>query len=317
MEEPQTYTVLVVEDDRHTAELLSYNLTEAGFQVFQAYDGTDALKKLEIVTVDLITCDIMLPTMDGLTFRQRVLENPTLQHTPFIFLTAKSQPEDQIRGLDTGVDEYITKPFDPQVFVARVHAVLRRHENMAQLISRDPLTQLLNRNTLERVINRELARIKRYPGIGSLVFLDLDDFKEINDRLGHATGDRALVRLASVLTSEIRTVDIVGRYGGEEFVLYFPESPIDASRGIVERMHAAFVELSQQEDHELLTFSAGIAEAPVDGVDFQTLCSRADEAMYSAKHQGKARIVAWSDSRKATGHQERSSSRGDSADNRN
>ncbi|MBX7255504.1 MAG: diguanylate cyclase [Candidatus Hydrogenedentes bacterium] len=297
MEEPQTYTVLVVEDDKHTAELLSYNLTEAGFHVFQAHDGVDALKKLDIVTVDLIICDIMMPQMDGFTLRQRLLKNPAQQHTPFIFLTAKSQPEDQIRGLESGVDEYITKPFDPHVFVARVHAVLRRHENMAQLVRRDPLTQLLNRNTLEREIERELARIKRYSGIGSLVFLDLDDFKEINDRLGHATGDRALVRLASVLTSEIRSVDIVGRYGGEEFVLYFPESTIETSRGIVERMHAAFVELSQEEDNELLTFSAGIAEAPRHGSDFKTLCSRADEAMYSAKHQGKARIIAWTDTK--------------------
>lgn len=293
MEEPQTYSVLVVEDDRHTAELLSYNLSEAGFHVFQAHDGADALKKLDIVTVDLIICDIMMPNMDGFALRQKLLRDPALRQTPFIFLTAKSQPEDQIRGLETGVDEYVTKPFEPQVLVARVHAVLRRHENMAQLVRRDPLTQLLNRNTLEREINRELARIKRYSGIGTLVFLDLDDFKEINDRLGHATGDRALVRLASVLTSEIRSIDVVGRYGGEEFVLYFPESTIEKSRGIVERMHAAFIEKSQEEDNETLTFSAGIAEAPAHGSDFQTLCSRADDAMYSAKHQGKARIIAW------------------------
>ncbi len=235
----------------------------------------------------------MMPGMDGFTFRDRILSNPVLRELPFVFLTAKLAPEDQIRGLASGVDEYITKPFDPQVLIARIHAVLRRHENMARLVRRDPLTQLLNRNTLEREIRRELERVKRYPANACFVFLDIDGFKALNDECGHAAGDRALIRLASALTKDVRSVDIVGRYGGEEFILYFPESTLDTCHRIMDRMHIMFQQETEHEIHHRLTFSAGIAEVPADGTDFADLCTHADEAMYAAKRQGKSRILAW------------------------
>lgn len=292
-EEPRTYTVLVVEDDPHTSELLSYVLGEAGFQVFTAEDGLRALKKLDIVTVDLIICDVMMPEMDGFAFRERIVKDPVLREIPFVFLTAKATPEDQVWGLGSGADEYITKPFDPEVLVARVHAVLRRRESFARVARLDPLTQLLNRQTFQREVDRELERIKRYPAVGTLVFLDIDGFKQVNDEYGHAAGDRALVQLAKALTKDIRSVDLVGRYGGEEFVLYFPETPEPVGVRIVERMHTHFQHLSQQDGTGALTFSAGLVEAPRDGTDFKTLCERADAAMYSAKRQGKARVLVW------------------------
>jgi diguanylate cyclase (GGDEF)-like protein len=292
-EDPKTYTVLVVEDDPHTAELLSYNLSEAGFQVFNAEDGLSALHKLDIVTVDLIICDVMMPEMDGFALRERINEDPVIREIPFIFLTAKTTAEDQIHGLGMGVDEYVTKPFDPEVLLARVHAVLRRHENFARVARLDPLTKLLNRQTLQREIERELARIKRYPAVATFVFLDIDEFKHVNDEFGHAAGDHALGHLASALTKDIRTVDIVGRFGGEEFILYFPETPEEIGLRIIERMHATFNYLSESEGSGPLTFSAGLVEAPRDGSDFQTLCARADAAMYRAKKQGKAKVLVW------------------------
>ncbi|MDZ4858128.1 MAG: diguanylate cyclase [Candidatus Hydrogenedentes bacterium] len=292
-EEPRTYTVLVVEDDVHTAELLSYTLSSAGFQVFTAASGPDALKKLEIVTVDLIVSDVMMPHMDGFALRERIVNDPILKDIPFVFLTAKGTSEDQIRGLSSGVDEYVTKPFDPQVLIARIHAVLRRRENYSRVSRLDPLTGLLNRQTLEREIERELARIKRYPAQGSLVFLDIDGFKQVNDVYGHAAGDRALVQLAEALTNDIRSVDLVGRYGGEEFVLYFPETPEAVGVRIVERMMAQFRNLTEGESNGPLTFSAGVVEAPRDGVEFGDLVARSDQAMYQAKRAGKAQVMPW------------------------
>ncbi len=303
-EEPRTYTVLLVEDDPHTTELLAYNLSEAGFQVFTAEDGISALRKLDIVTVDLIISDVMMPEMDGFAFRERIIQDPVMREVPFIFLTAKGTPEDQIRGLGMGADEYITKPFDPEVLIARVHAVLRRRENFARVARLDPLTQLLNRQTLQREVERELARIKRYPAVATLVFLDIDGFKQVNDKYGHAAGDRALVQLAAALTKDIRSVDLVGRYGGEEFVLYFPETPEAVGLRIAERMHTHFRQLSKQEGNEALTFSAGLVEAPRHGTEFETLCERADAAMYEAKRRGKARVLVWqpSMSRRSPSH---------------
>jgi diguanylate cyclase (GGDEF)-like protein len=292
-DEPRNYAVLVVEDDPHTAELLSYTLSAAGFHVFTAASGPEALKKLEIVMVDLIVSDVMMREMDGFAMRDRIVQDTVLRDIPFVFLTAKGTSEDQIRGLSSGADEYVTKPFDPQVLIARIHAVLRRRENFSRVARLDTLTGLLNRQTLERDVQRELARIKRYPSNGSLVFLDIDGFKQVNDQFGHAAGDRALLHLATALTKDMRSIDIVGRYGGEEFVLYFPETPEPVGVRIVERMMAMFRNLSKNEVNGPLTFSAGVAEAPRDGADFATLVEKADQAMYTAKRQGKAQVIAW------------------------
>lgn len=292
-EEAQHYAVLVVEDDPHTAELLSYTLSAAGFQVFTAASAIEALKKLEIVVVDLIVSDVMMREMDGFAMRDRIVQDASLRDIPFVFLTAKGTSEDQIRGLSTGADEYVTKPFDPQVLIARINAIMRRRENFSKLSRLDTLTGLLNRQTLEREVQRELARIKRYPSNGSLVFLDIDGFKQVNDQFGHAAGDRALLHLATALTKDIRSIDIVGRYGGEEFVLYFPETPEPVGVRIVERMMVMFRNLSRDETYGPLTFSAGIAQAPRDGSDFATLVEKADQAMYLAKRQGKAQVVGW------------------------
>ncbi|MBI5095476.1 MAG: diguanylate cyclase [Candidatus Hydrogenedentes bacterium] len=293
-EAERQYSALVVEDDPSARELLQFNLTEAGFTTFavdSAPHGFDILRK-EIV--DIIVCDVMIPGTDGFEFREEILKDPSLREIAFVFLTAKTMAEDQIRGLSSGVDEYITKPFDPQVLIARIHAVLARRESFARLARLDPLTQLANRSTLEREITRELDRLKRYPDVATLVFLDVDGFKSINDSLGHAEGDRVLVHLASVLKANSRATDIVGRYGGEEFVVFFPATSEDHARGVVERMHDGFqLAYEGYVGKQRLTFSAGLVEAPRDGADFPALCDRADTAMYTAKRNGKARLVVW------------------------
>lgn len=289
------YSALIVEDDPGARELLRFNLSEAGFVTHAVDSAAPAMDILSKDSVDIIVCDVMLPGMDGFGFRESLVKDPALREIAFVFLTAKTMAEDQIRGLSTGVDEYITKPFDPQVLIARIQAVLSRRENFSRLARLDPLTQLANRATLEREITRELDRLKRYPGVATLVFIDVDGFKGINDSLGHAEGDRVLVHLASVLKANSRTTDIAGRYGGEEFVLFFPATAEDHARGVVERMHDHFqLGFDGYAGEKRLTFSAGLVETPRDGADFPTLCDRADTAMYTAKRNGKARLVVWS-----------------------
>lgn len=287
------YTVLVVEDDPHTRELVIFTMEDAGYLALAAGNGIEALKLLEDRVVDIIICDIMMPKMDGFGLREAIQPRPELRDTGFIFLSAKSLPEDEIRGLRYGVDEYITKPFNPEVLVARVEAVLTRRETLAKAAQLDPLTQLLNRQTGEREVRRELERIQRYPSIGALAFVDIDEFKAVNDTLGHAAGDRALVLLAEVLRESTRSVDIVTRYGGEEFVLFFPQTDEANAVPVIERMQRRFQQLSEAHNHLRISFSAGVVEAPRDGNQFDVLCRRADEAMYSSKEHGKARVTPW------------------------
>jgi len=144
------YTVLVVEDDVHTGELLVFIMEEAGYLALSAGNGVEALKVLEERVVDIIICDIMMPEMNGFALREAILSRPKLGDIGFIFLSAKSMPEDEIKGLRYGVDEYITKPFNPDVLVARVEAVLTRRETLAHAAQLDSLTQLYNRQAGER-----------------------------------------------------------------------------------------------------------------------------------------------------------------------
>lgn len=292
-EQRNEHVVLVVEDDRHTRELLTFNLEDAGFQVLAAPDGAAALAVLREQTVDLIVCDIMMPRMDGFALREALLRDPALKEIAFLFLTAKTMPEDEIRGLRTGVDEYLTKPFNPEVIVARVEAVLARRASFARAGRIDALTQLLNRQACVHEIRRELNRVRRYPAVASLLFIDVDEFKRVNDAHGHAAGDRALVRLADALRQNSRSVDIVGRYGGEEFLVYLPETSEARAMQVLGRIQTSFSESLAREEGFRPTFSAGVAEVPRDGTDFDELCARADAAMYSAKRQGKARCVGW------------------------
>lgn len=284
-------TILAVDDDHHTLTLIAYNLQHAGFGVVTATNGAQGLEILRHTRVDLVLCDIMMPGIDGFAFWERLRMDPQTQHLPFVFLTAKAQPCDEVRGLTLGVDEYITKPFDPQVLIARVQAVLERRKTFELMTRHDALTGLLNRPTLEHDVHRELTRLQRYGAIGCLAFIDLDNFKHINDTCGHQTGDRVLSRFGRLVAANTRDVDIAGRYGGEEFLVCFPETPAQNAAAVLERIQALFAAIDWGSRPVSTSFSAGLAEFPRDGSDFDTLCRRADQTMYLAKQSGKATLL--------------------------
>lgn len=291
----ESRSLLVVEDEAPTREILHYLLTRAGYNVWMAENGRVALELLMHKPCDMIVCDVMMPEMDGFTLRELVRGNPRTREIPFIFLTARSQSTDQIRGLESGVEDYITKPFEPAVLKARVEAVLRRRAAYARSSCSDPLTRLLNRHALEQEIRKSLERVQRYGEIGSMLFLDIDNFKKINDTYGHAMGDRVLVRFAEMIQAHSRQIDIAGRYGGEEFVLYLPQTDLDGARAVTQRMMESFRTADFEAEGLSKTFSAGVSLAPAHGTDFSLLCARADHAMYQAKNTGKARLVVWSE----------------------
>ena len=286
--------VLIVEDDPRLLRLIRHVLTGSGFRTVAAPNAEQGLTLARRERPDLIISDINMPGVDGFGFRERLMADPELRRVPFLFLTARDAPEDEIRGLHYGVDEYITKPFVPAVLAARVEAVLQRHQTYMEMVRRDPLTGLLSRPSFQNDVSRELERLKRFGGVGCLIFMDLDNFKKVNDWFGHAAGDEVLVGLAELLKQQTRSVDLVGRFGGEEFVAFFPGSDAKAAQGTVERLLHAFRGTTFPPRQMRCTFSAGIAEALLHGSDFDTLCRRADEAMYAAKKAGKNRVTVWS-----------------------
>jgi diguanylate cyclase (GGDEF)-like protein len=294
MMEDYRYRILVVDDDEGMLMLLRQKLKKAGFEIITCRDSMDALTILkEKDNIDLIICDIMMPQMDGYEFRQRTLDNPHSRDIPFIFLTAKADPADQVKGFKMRVDDYITKPFQSDVLLARVMSVIERHEAYKEMVITDPLTGLLNRKAIEERINNELKRIQRYNEFCSIVFIDIDDFKQVNDRYGHERGDKVLIELAVFLRRELRNTDYTGRYGGEEFVVCLVNTGKTLALRVAERLLSLFREISIGEEGIRCTFSAGIASAPEDGMEFDELCRKADEAMYVSKKNGKNQVTAW------------------------
>jgi diguanylate cyclase (GGDEF)-like protein len=288
------YRILVVDDDRGMLMLLRQKLRKAGFEVVISHNSMDALRILsEEDNIDLIICDIMMPEMDGYEFRRRLLDNPHSRDIPFIFLTARADPADQVKGFRMRVDDYITKPFQPDVLLARARSVIERHEAYREMMITDSLTGLLNRKAIEERIGIELKRIQRYNEVCSIVFIDIDDFKHVNDTYGHEAGDGVLVELAGLLRRELRNTDYIGRYGGEEFLVCLVNTGKAVAVKVVERLLSVFREMAIGEDAIRCTFSAGIASAPEDGMEFDVLCRKADEAMYISKKEGKNRVTPW------------------------
>jgi diguanylate cyclase (GGDEF)-like protein len=284
--------ILVVEDDKLIVKILVRILKKNNYEPLTAYNGLEAFESLKSGAVpDMIICDIMMPKMDGLLFRKKMIEYEEFKMIPFIFVTAKSNTKDKIIGLELGVDDYITKPFAPEEVVARVKAILNRYEQYNQLIRFDGLTQLFNRRTVEFKLLNELNRVKRYDVLSSILLIDLDHFKNINDTFGHRFGDKVLVEISKEILRQLREVDFAGRIGGEEFLIVMPETNKADAFQVSERLRKAVSHIVFSGYDCQITISGGLVSAPLDGVEMDRLLKKADSALYLAKNAGRNRIV--------------------------
>ncbi|HEY5257747.1 MAG TPA: response regulator [Candidatus Baltobacteraceae bacterium] len=212
------HRILVVDDDRNLRKIIATNLELAGYHVTPATGGQEALDHLEGEACDLVLLDVMMPYMDGYEVAGHIRShhNPTISHLPIIMITAKSESEDKIRGFDSGIDDYITKPFASHELLARVRAKIRRIEIDASL---SPLTRLPGNLSIERELNRRIAS----KTIFAVLYLDLNSFKAFNDVYGFVHGDEAITMVANIVTDVVRRRgtpgDFVGHIGGDDFIV--------------------------------------------------------------------------------------------------
>ncbi|HEO70970.1 MAG TPA: diguanylate cyclase, partial [Candidatus Hydrogenedentes bacterium] len=281
-----------IEGHSELAGRLQEHLERAGYAVLRAATGWDALRQSSSDRASLVVADLDAGLEDGSNFREKLLLDPNLRDTPFLFITAEGVSEWEIRGLRAGIDDYLVKPFDPVALVARVQAILERQRLYNAMLRVDPLTRLLNRQTLDELITVELQRLKRYDRIASLALLDLDDFASVNAQQGQAMGDLLLTCLAGII-ADIRTVDTAGRFHGATFLLYLPETHLEGARTVIERIHERFRDVADVMTGLEVTFGAGLVESPRCGTEPATLFKRLEEALRSAKAGGRGRIVAW------------------------
>lgn len=294
--------ILVVDDEIESRRLLSIHLKWAGHTVVEAEDGRDGWEKFRSEQTRLVITDWMMPEVDGPELVRRIRANATSGYTYIIMLTALGAKPNVITGLEAGADDYLTKPFESDELMARVRigerilnleeSLTASRQQMEYLALHDGLTNLLNRRALHDHAEAELSRAARNTAPFSVIMLDIDHFKSVNDRFGHAAGDAALRLVASTLTQQVRAYDVVGRWGGEEFMILLPNTALAEARTAAERIREAIeaARLPVVNDGEVqLTASLGVA-ALTGAASVQELTSQADTALYRAKQMGRNRV---------------------------
>jgi diguanylate cyclase (GGDEF)-like protein len=288
-------TVLVVDDTPANLVLLS-SLLNDDYKVRVANNGEKALTIASETHPDLILLDIMMPDMDGYEVCRRLQSNPQTRHIPIIFVSAKSEMEDEKKGLDLGAVDYISKPFRIAIVKARVRAHIRSKrqsdlfESMAML---DGLTHIPNRRRFDEILDAEWQRSCREHTSLALLMIDIDFFKLYNDHYGHTMGDACLVQVAEILTRIVnRPGDLAARYGGEEFVAVLPNTDTEGARHLAQQFRTSVDALliphadSSIADH--LTVSIGFAAARCsERISADKLLNCADHWLYQAKHDGR------------------------------
>lgn len=301
--------ILVVDDSaafRAEASNALEGSAEVG-EVLEAEDGLVALRMMAEHRPDLVICDLVMPACDGMQLLRLRAAKPELAGIPVVMLTSASQLERRVELLERGAADYIVKPFEPRELLARVRVHLRSHilqeeleeaNRLLQVLScTDGLTGVFNRRHFDNELDAQLSRSRRYKFPLSLVLVDVDHFKRVNDEHGHPAGDKVLRAIAGTLQSMVRKADVVARYGGEELALVLANTGEDGAAILAERVRAAVAGLEVVDDRATIrcTVSAGMATSqPGDPLDTSKLLHRADVALYTAKRTGRDRVVAWS-----------------------
>jgi two-component system cell cycle response regulator len=299
--------ILIADDSIVSRHLLDATLRKWGYQVVVACDGNEAWTILQSEDApEMAILDWVMPGMTGPEVCRRVRANAKEKdiYTYILLLTSKSQREDLIEGMESGADDYLTKPFDQHELKVRLRPGTRIIELQRELIAarealrdqatRDFLTRIWNRSSILDILQRELARGGREKRPFGLVMADLDHFKTINDTYGHFAGDAVLREFVRRMASSMRPYDLIGRYGGEEFLIVLPGCDEACTARQAERLRAALAgqPMSFSEESRVITCSFGATSwTPGAGGTEEDLIRVADDALYRAKRQGRNRVV--------------------------
>ncbi len=306
---PEQGAVLLVGAPGPAVGRIAATLQEAGHEVVEAGTRADASRIATERPFDLFLVDHRFGAEDGLRLCSWLRSQEATRRTPILLAIEEGEAERLAKALDLGVNDYLVKPCDRDELVARTRSQLRRKQfeealranyrrNLAAAMT-DPLTELYNRRYFEthfEIVSRRLAAAGK--SVGLMIF-DIDRFKDVNDRYGHMAGDQILKGVAGLLRDRLRGFDTAARLGGEEFVVLLPEAGIAELLAVGMRLARAIGAARWPVDgidRPLgVTVSAGVAAAPAGSCDYLELLSRADEALYDAKHAGRNRVCAAAD----------------------
>lgn len=301
LQTPRKPRLLVVDDEPANVQVL-YQALAAEHQVLVATHGEQALRLAHDKQPELILLDVVMPDMDGHEVCRRLKADPATRDIPVIFVTAHSDESEETRALDAGAVDFIAKPVNPRIVLARVrtHLTLKQQADvLRQLAFLDGLTGLFNRRGFDQRLHAEVERAARNGQPLALVMADVDHFKRFNDRHGHQAGDDCLRRVGAALAAGLnRSADLLARYGGEEFAAILPETDLAGAREVAQRLEqqvrAEAITHGDSPVAPVVTASLGVAALRTGAggtrAAIDDLLARADRALYRAKHAGRGRV---------------------------
>jgi diguanylate cyclase (GGDEF)-like protein len=295
--------VLVADDDAVSRCLLQTALREWGYEVVAVSDGNAAWQVLQQEGPELVILDCALPEPSGEQICRLLRQRPHDRYTFVLLLTARRHQDDVVRGLEAGADDCLPRPLDPAELRARLNTgrrilqvqneLIAAREAMRRQATRDSLTGVYNHSAILEILDREMARSRREERSVGVVLADLDHFKRVNDNHGHLAGDAVLRGVSDRAIAAMRPYDLIGRYGGEEFLVVLPGCDGSATVKVCERIRERIAEKPIAGDGEAVTVSLSLG-ATVFGPpwmgDAVELVRAADVALYRAKAAGRNRV---------------------------
>ena len=288
---PVPYRVLVVDDMTVLAEHYAAVLNAVGMEVEVITDINNLLEMLSDFKPELILMDIYMPQCSGLEVAKMIRQKDEFLSVPIVFLSTESDPLKHLTAMELGGDDFLQKPIKDERLAVAVRSRAQRFRNLRSHMHSDGLTGLLNHVTIKNQLITEISRAHRQQHPLSFAMIDIDLFKDINDTYGHPVGDRVIKSVARMLTKRLRKTDIIGRYGGEEFAVILPETPLNTAKSILDEVRQSFSQAMQQANDGKFnsTFSVGVAEIE-SHTSVNTIISAADEALYKAKSAGRNNV---------------------------
>ncbi len=283
--------LLVVDDEESFCAFVDIVLSEKGYQVVTETDATKVMALLRRHRFDVLLLDLVMPEIHGLELLEQIREHWSV--LPILIVTGYGGGSTTLEAMRRGATDFVIKPVDASHLDLRIHAAYSL-EQTRRLANTDGLTGLYNHRYLHQRLEQEIERVGRYQRNLSLVMADIDHFKAYNDAFGHPGGDAVLISVAECLRQVSRSCDVVGRYGGDEFVLILPETPAGEARVMAERAsrHVEALHLPAGDDvtGSEVTLSLGVAALLTTGGDKEDLIEAADTALYEAKRTGRNRV---------------------------
>ena len=288
----EPYRVMIVDDSVALTAFHTAVLEQAGMVVRAVNNPFNVIEALFEFTPDLILIDLYMPECNGTDLAKVIRQLDAFVSIPIVFLSAESNLDKQLFAMGLGGDDFLTKPIQPQHLIASVTSRIRRSLMLRSFMVRDSLTGLLNHTAVKDLLYGEVAGAIRQKKPLSFAMIDIDYFKQVNDSYGHPVGDRVIKSLSRLLKQRLRTSDLVGRYGGEEFAVVLVDADGVTAMKVLDNIRDDFSQLRHLADEKefTVTFSCGIADVS-QFPDATKLSDAADKALYKAKHAGRNRVM--------------------------